>query len=185
MTDKWIGILIRFGQQELETINAYCIKHSIKRTDFVRGSIRDKIANADSISGTAQANSIDLVPLIDSINLLSTKVENLEKISVANSGAKEENKISAAKGRITEAIRQVIEKTSGEFTTTEKLGERIKRIDPSLEPFLHACAASGVSPFDEVLIELDQDGMLHRNSSGIIELNGGVGNAQGKKNRLR
>lgn len=171
MTDKWIGILIRFGEQELETINAYCIKHNIKRTDLVRGSIRDKIANADSISGTAQANSIDLIPLIDSINLLSRKVENLEKISVANSGVNEEKSISAAKGRITEAIRRIMEKTSEEFTTTEKLGEQIKRIDPSLEPFLHASAESGVSPFDEVLIELNQEGMLHRNSNGIIRLN--------------
>lgn len=182
-TGEWSGVLIRFAKHELENIDAYCKKYSLKRTDLIRSSIRDKIANTDPATGVTKEkdNPIDLIPVIDSINSLKLEFECLEKKFDSNSEGKEATH-SSTEERIAEAILQVKQRTKDPLTTTEKLAERIKRLDPSLEPFLFASPTNGISLYENVLSRLHQEGMVHRRSSVIIDLKRDAEVAQRKKN---
>jgi hypothetical protein len=182
MTRKWVGVYIRFAKQELGNIDAHCKKYNLKRSDFIRSSVRDKIYNTDPSTGATKQkdNSVDLIPVIDNINLLSKKFDSLEKKFDSNFEGKDPLN-STAKQRVMEAILQVMQRATDPFTTTEKLADRIKRIDPSLEQFLFASATNGVSAYEDALTELHRIGKLRRSATGIVEFKGVVRGAQRKK----
>lgn len=174
---RWVPVIVRFGKQEFENVNAYCKKYTLIRSDLIRESTRDRITNTDPTTGALKQKDgvVDLTPLIDSIAAFGKKLENLEKKLDSQSECKE-IKQSNGKKRIAEIILQELEKTK-ERTTSEKLLERIKSIDPSLENLLYAPCANGFAVYEEVLMDLHQQKMLFRHPSGIIEPTGAVKNA--------
>jgi hypothetical protein len=186
LTIKWKGVLIRFAEKELENIDGYCDKYSLKRSDFIRNSIRDKIYNADPITGGTREkdNPVDFTPLTDSVNLLSKKFESLES-KLGSNFEEKETADSTVKERIIEAILQVMQRVTDPFTTTEKLAEQIKRTDRSLEQFFFASATNAISRYNEALTKLHQEGKLRLSANGIVEFLGGAIGAQRKKNRLQ
>jgi hypothetical protein len=171
MPNRWRGVLIRFGERELETIDRFCHENNVKRTDFIRNAARRVMNNPDSVNGVVKCrdDGIDILPLMDSITMLTQKVENIEKgLSSLLEGKKLANPV--AKDRIIELILKIKQKAKKNVTTVDKLREQIKRRDPSLEQFLFASAANGIPPFDDALIELQQRRELNRDiKSGIIK----------------
>ncbi len=180
--DKKMGVFILFDEQELENIDSHRKKFHLKRTEFIRDQIRKGISNADPITAITKQreNSTDLNPVMESLSLLHKRVESLEKNLNSHSEGNETISITV-KERIAEAILQVMQRATDPFTTTEKLAEQIKRIDPSLEQFLFATGKNGFSPYGNVLTEFHLAGKLHRSPNGIIEFKGGAASAQRKK----
>jgi len=171
--NKWKGVLIRFAEKELETLDIFCQKNMVKRTDLVRNATRLYVANPDVVNGVVKLrdNGVDIVPILDGIAMLAQKVDTIEK--GFNSAIKRQELVSpAARERIIEAILRAKQKTKKNVTTVDRLREQIKRTDPSLEQFLYASASDGIPPFDDALIWLQQKGELSRNPGGIIEFNG-------------
>jgi hypothetical protein len=174
MPNRWKGVLIRFDERELETIDRFCHENNVKRTDFIRNAARRVMNNPDSVDGIVKCRNdgVDVIPLMDGITMLTQKVENVEK---GISSLLEGNKFSdaTAKNRIIELILKIKQKAKN-VTTVDKLREQIKRMDPSFEQFLFASAANGIPPFDDALIELQQRGELSRDiRTGIVKWNGG------------
>jgi len=171
MPNRWRGVLIRFGERELETIDRFCHENNVKRADFIRNAARRVMNNPDSVNGVVKSrdDGIDILPLMDSITMLTQKVENIEKgLSSLLEGKKLANPV--AKDRIAELILKMKQKTKENATTVDRLRDQLKRIDSSIEPFLFASSTDGISVFDEVLIELQQRRELNRDlKSGIIK----------------
>jgi hypothetical protein len=171
LTNNWKGVLIRFVKEELERIDAYCKENHVKRSDVIRNSTRLYTNNRDLVNGVIRVNdaSMDVAPVLESINVLSQKVEAIEKkldsLSVKNSPTD-----LMINKRIEEAVLMIKQRVKKNVITVDQLKEKLIRIDPSFAPFLYATDSSGICILDEVLHEFEKKGELRREYGGIIRL---------------
>jgi hypothetical protein len=171
MTTRWKPILIRFVDRELNTLKEYCAKNNIKITELVRNAVRLYIANPDILNGVVRANGVfEIKQLLDSMDKVTQKLEVLER-KLNSYPMNEKFSDSLIKARIKECILEIREKYRKEPITVDKLKLKIKKMDPSLAPYLVASATNGFSLLDEVLMEL-HGRELSRDFNGIIRFNG-------------
>jgi len=169
LASKWKAVLIRFVEREVETLDAYCRENHVKRTDLVRSATRLYVANHDLVNGVIRLSdaSVDIAPVMDSIGLVIQKVEALEKRLNSSSVENGSENLTISK-RIAEAVLIVKRRAKKDITTVDQLREKLKILDPSSTPFLHATDSSGICVLDEVLRELEERGELSREYGGII-----------------
>jgi len=171
MTTRWKPILIRFVDRESNTLKEYCAKNNIKITELVRNAVRLYIANPDILNGVVKVNgNFEIKQVLDSIDKVTQKLEVLER-KLNSYPTNEKFTDSLIKARITECILKIKEKNGREPITVDKLKLKIKKMDPSLAPYLVASANNGFSLLDEVLMEL-HGRELSRDFNGIIRFNG-------------
>lgn len=169
MANKWKAVLIRFAEGELETLDAYCEENHVKRTDLIRSATRLYTANRDLVNGVIKLrdNSIDIAPVMDSIAIVAKKLEALEK-RLISLFVEKGSAHPTSSSRIAEAVLMIKRRAKKDVTTVDRLREQLKRIDPSLAPFLLASDSCGICVLDEALLELEEKGELSREYGGII-----------------
>lgn len=172
MTTCWKRFLLRLAEGEWNTLKEYCKKNQIKITELIRNAVRLYIANPDILSGVVKVsgNDVEIKQVLNDITEVAQKLESLEK---KLNSYPVDGKItdSVIKARIKECIMKVRQKYKKEPITVDKLRIELKKIDPSLTPYLVASATNGFSHLDEVLIELHGH-ELNRDFNGIIKFNG-------------
>lgn len=179
MATHWNQYVIRVADQEWTTWKEFCKKNHIKRADLIRNAVRFYIANPDFVNGVVKAanNGVDIRPVVDGITRLMQKVEVLE--NKLTSISQEKNLVSITKSKILDAVLRIKKRARNSITTVDRLREQIIKIDRSLAPFLVASVTCPVSPFDEVLSELEGK-ELRREYGGIINFKV-INDAQRKK----
>jgi hypothetical protein len=173
MANYWKTFPLRLAEGEWNMLKEYCKKNQIKITDLIRSILRLYFANPDLMNGIIKvANAhIETEQIVNSVTELIQKFEVLEK-KLTSHPNESEFAYSLVKARIAEAILNTKQKARKKPITVDILREQIKKIDPSLAPFLVASASNGISSLDEVLVELEQKGELSRDYRGIIKFHG-------------
>lgn len=169
MASKWKAVLIRFVESEVETLDAYCRENHVKRTNLIRSATRVYVANRDLVNGVIRLSdtSVDIAPVMDSIGLVIQKVEALDKRLNSSSVENGSEDLTISK-RIAEAVLMVKRRAKKDVTTVDQLREKLKSLDPSVVPFLHASDSKGICGLDEALRKLEEKGELSREYGGII-----------------
>ena len=154
----------------MERIDAYCRENHVKRSDVIRSSIRLYTNNRDLVNGVIRVNdtSIDVAPVLESINVVLQKVEAIEKKLDSLSAKNSPTDLTINK-RIEEAVLMIKRRAKKNVITVDQLREKLN-VNPSFAPFLHATDSSGICTLDEVLHELEKKGELRREYGGIIRL---------------
>ena len=170
MVGKWVPFVLRFSKDELRNVDAFCKDHCLKRNECFKISIRLLMAHPDLINGVVNLgnNNSNLDPLIEKLSLFSQKFERIEKSLSELAEGQPVTSSKVVKDKIAEIILQMKNKNKS-ATTTDKLREHVKGIDPSLEQYLVASASTGISLFNETIIELQERGELTWEIGGIIK----------------
>jgi hypothetical protein len=172
MATQWKAILIRFVEGESNMLKEYCRKNHVKMAELFRNAVRLYVANPDLVNGIVRVrdDGIETEQVLKGITELAQKLESLEKkLNSYPTDGKFTN--SVIKARITECILKVKQKNKKEPITVDNLQIQLKKMDPSLAPYLVASATNGFSLFDEVLMEL-QGRELNRDFNEIINFIG-------------
>lgn len=174
LANNWKRVLIGFNKEELERIDAYCRENHVKRSEMLRNSIRVYIHSRDLVNGVIKVNdaSIDVAPILESINAVLQKVETIEK-KLDSLAVKNFPTDLMINKRIEEAVLMIKRRTKKNVITVDLLRKKLST-NPSFAPFLYATDSSGISALDEVLHELEKKGELRREYGGIIRLREGV-----------
>lgn len=170
MVGNWVPFVLRFSKEELRNVDAFCKEHGLKRNEGFKISMRLLIAHPDLINGVVNLgnNDPELGPVIENLSLLSQKIESLEKSVNSLADGKTVTPSRISKDKIATIILQQKKKNKN-ATTIDKLREHVRRVDPSLEQYLVASASTGISPFNETIIDLQEKGELTWEIGGIIK----------------
>jgi len=164
----YVPIVLRIPRNELEKLDAVCKELNLNRTQGLRTSYRFLMYNPDLVRGIVKLDSNpDMSPIIEKVSALS---QGMADIKEGITNLAEGNRITPfkVKERIGELILKILRENKGKDTTRDKLRDKIRRQDPSLEGFMFPSASNAFPVYEQVLMELQENGELTVSLNGII-----------------